>query len=251
MAISAEAGLESAKDFDCGPDAGVQMTDGHMGYGAGQSSVGLVLRASDGTATLRAKKAGLGLTVTDSWDLPYVRTLFAAPGTIIPWDLIPAAMHFLERWDIAAPLWRYGVLAKDQGTPADQKRTEAVIRDLRVLLYAHELLFVRNSPDGLRFLETWRAECGDGNGTGSDERLAFLRALYLVKPLFCALPRSWLADLQKRSEQDARTARSRAMSHQQVMVRVQIGANVFVSCPEGQEQKTLERFARMRERSAR
>jgi hypothetical protein len=228
----------------------MQMTDGHMGY-SGTASMGLVLRAPDGTASLRAKKAGLTCVVSDSWDLPYSRTLFAAPGTIIPWDLIPAGMHFLERWDVAAPLWRYGVLAKDQGTPSDQKRTEAVIRDLRVLLYAHGLLFVRDSPDGRRFLETWRGECGDGNGTGGDERLAFLRALYLVKPLFCALPRSWLADLQKRAEQDARTARSRAMSHQQVMVRVQIGPNVFVSCPEGQEEKTKERFARMRERSAR
>jgi hypothetical protein len=159
-------------------------------------------------------------------------------------------MHFLERWDVAAPLWRYGVLARDQGTLSDQKRTEAVIRDLRVLLYAHELLFVRDSPDGLRFLETWRAECGDGNGTGGDERLAFLRALYLVKPLFCALPRSWLADLQKRVDQDARTTRVRARIHQQVMVRVQIGPNMFVSCPEGQEQKTVERFGRMRERGA-
>jgi hypothetical protein len=224
------------------------MTDGHMGY-TGEASMGLVLRAPDGTVNMRAKKAGLTLTVTDRWDLPYGRTLFAAPGTIIPWDLIPAGMHFLERWDVAAPLWRYGVLAKDQGGPHDRERTEAVIRDLRVLLYAHELLFVRDSPDGRRFLETWRAECGDGNGAGADERLAFLRALYLVKPLFCALPRSWLADLQKRSEQDARTARSRAMSHQQVMVRVQIGPNVFVSCPEGQEEKTKERFARMRERS--
>jgi hypothetical protein len=175
--------------------------------------------------------------------------LFVAPETIIPWDLIPAGMHFCERWDVAAPLWRYGVLAKDQGGPHDRERTEAVIRDLRVLLYAHELLFVRNSPDGLRFLETWRAECGDGNGEQSDERLAFLRALYLVKPLFCALPRSWLADVQKRADQDARTAKSRARIHQQTMVRVQIGPNMFVSCPEGQEEKTRERFARMRERS--
>ena len=109
---------------------------------------------------------------------------------------------------------------------------------------------MRNSPDGARFLETWRAECGDGNGTGGDERLAFLRALYLVKPLFCALPRSWLADVQKRADQDARTAKSRASIHQQVMVRVQIGPNMFVSCPEGQEQKTVERFGRMRERGA-
>jgi hypothetical protein len=197
----------------------------------------------------RAERAGYPCAIGELWIMPFEKTLFAAPGTIIPWDLIPAGMHFCERWDVAAPLWRYGVLAKDQGSPSDQKRTEAIIRDLRVLLYAHELLFVRNSAGGRRFLETWRAECGDGNGDGSDERLAFLRALYLVKPLFCALPRSWLADLQKRAEQDARTARSRAMSHQQVMVRVQIGPNVFVSCPEGQEEKTKERFARMRARS--
>jgi len=220
-----------------------------MGYGAGQSSMGLVLRASDGTATLRAKKADLPCLVTDSWDLPYSRTLFTAPGTIIPWDLLPAGMHFLARWDVAAPLWRYGVLAQDVGTITERERTEAVIRDLRVLLYAHELLFVRNSPDGARFLETWRADCASTNGDAPEERLAFLRALYLVKPLFCALPRSWLADVQKRADQDARTAKSRARIHQQTMVRVQIGPNMFVSCPEGQEEKTRERFARMRERS--
>jgi hypothetical protein len=80
--------------------------------------------------------------------------------------------------------------------------------------------------------------------------LAFLRALYLVKPLFCALPRSWLADVQKRVDQDARASKARVRSHQQTMVRVQIGPNMFVSCPEGQEEKTKERFARMRERGA-
>lgn len=232
------------------------MTDGHMGYvddaeRSSASSRGLVFRVEDTASMTRAERAGYPCAIGELWIMPFEKTLFAAPGTIIPWDLIGAGFSFLERWDVAAPLWRYGVLAKDQGTPSDQRRTEAVIRDLRVLLYAHELLFVRDSPDGRQFLATWRAECGDGNGAGSDERLAFLRALYLVKPLFCALPRSWLADLQKRAEQDARTARSRAMSHQQVMVRVQIGPNVFVSCPEGQEEKTKERFARMRERSVR
>jgi len=213
--------------------------------------MGLVLRAPDGTASLRAKKAGLTCVVSDSWDLPYSRTLFAAPGTIIPWDLIPAGMHFLERWDVAAPLWRYGVLAHDVGTSYERERTEVVIRDLRVLLYAHELLFVRDSDAGRTFIETWRADCASTNGDAPEERLAFLRALYLVKPLFCALPRSWLADVQKRADQDARTAKSRARIHQQVMVRVQIGPNMFVSCPEGQEQKTIERFTRMRERSVR
>lgn len=211
---------------------------------------GIVIRQANLVTHGIAKKIGVDIQVAQDWLLPWEKTLFIAPETCVPSDLLRVGFDLLDKWDVAAPLWRYGVLAKDVGAPADRKRTEAVIRDLRVLLYAHELLFVRDSPDGRRFLETWRAECGDGNGAGGDERLAFLRALYLVKPLFCALPRSWLADLQKRAAQDSRTARSRAMSHQQVMVRVQIGPNVFVSCPEGQEQKTLERFARMRERSA-
>jgi hypothetical protein len=210
---------------------------------------GIVIRQPNLVTHGVARKIGVEIQVAQDWLLPWEKTLFVAPDTCVPSDLLSVGFGLLEKWDVAAPLWRYGVLAKDQGTPADRKRTESVIRDLRVLLYAHELLFVRDSPDGRRFLATWRAECGDGDGAGCDERLAFLRALYLVKPLFCALPRSWLADLQRRAEQDARTARSRAMSHQQVMVRVQIGENVFVSCPEGQEEKTKERFARMRARS--
>ena len=186
--------------------------------------------------------------VSDSWGLPYSRTLFVAPETVIPWDLVNSGMHFLERWDMAVPLWRYGVLAQNVGTTYEQERTQAVIRDLRVLLYAHELLFVRDSAAGRAFVETWRGDCASTNGDAPEERLAFLRALYLVKPLFCALPRSWLADVQKRTDQDLRAARSKARSHQQVMVRVQVGPNSFVSCPEGQEEKTRERFARMRER---
>ncbi len=221
------------------------MTDAHMGYPAPKPEMGLVVRAGDPRVAGYCKKTGIAYAVAPGWELPFQRALFAAPGAMVPWDLVPAGMHFLERWDVAAPLWRYGVLAKDQGTPGDRKRTEAVIRDLRVLLYSHELLFVRDSPAGRAFLETWINECRDGG----DERLAFLRALYLVKPLFCALPRSWLADLQKRAAQDARTVRSRAMSHQQVMVTVEIGPRVFVRCPEGQEEATKERFRRMRERS--
>lgn len=231
------------------------MTDGHMGYvddaeRSSASSRGLVFRVEDTASMTRAERAGYPCAIGELWIMPFEKTLFAAPGTIIPWDLIGAGFSFLERWDVAAPLWRYGVLAKDQGTPSDQRRTEAVIRDLRVLLYAHELLFVRDSEAGRAFIETWRADCASTNGDAPEERLAFLRALYLIKPLFCALPRSWLADLQKRVDQDARTVKSRARITQQTMVRVQIGPNMFVSCPEGQEEKTRERFARMRERGA-
>jgi hypothetical protein len=213
-------------------------------------SEGIVLQVADEGVAKRAEKAGVGYLASNSWAMPWEKTLFAAPDTAIPWDLLPAGMHFLQRWDVAAPLWRYGVLAQDVGTTYERERTEAVIRDLRVLLYAHELLFVRDSDAGRTFIETWRADCASTNGDAPEERLAFLRALYLVKPLFCSLPRSWLADAQKRMDQEAKAVKLRSKVHQQTMVRVQIGPNMFVSCPEGQEAKTVERFARMRERGA-
>jgi hypothetical protein len=80
--------------------------------------------------------------------------------------------------DAAAPLWRYGVLAADLGSEKERERTAAVTRDLRLLVHAVELLFVADTPSGRRLIEIWRSECTGG----CDERLAFLRALFMVKP---------------------------------------------------------------------
>lgn len=205
---------------------------------------GIVIREADKFLEHEAARRQLAIMVSATWTPAYDGTLFVAPGTRVPVDLIEAGFRLLARWDVAAPFWRYGILAQDTGTPAERARTEAVIRDLRVPLYAHELLFVRKSAEGLRFLAIWRTECD-----GGDERLAFLRALYLVKPIFCALPRSWLAEIQARTAQDARVAKSRNMSHQAPLVKVQIGANSFVTCREGDEAATLARFQRMKARN--
>lgn len=200
----------------------------------------IVIRSDDKTIRSRAKKAGAKVVVTDSWEVTGP-TLFAS--TTIPFDLISAGFHFLERWDVAAPLWRYNRIASDVGTPADQKRTRAITRDLRLLLYAPELLFVRDSDAGRALVTVWREECEHG-----DERLAFLRALYKVKPIFCALPLSWLADIREKpgAVTKARRAKSRHKGSGRGMVKVQVGPNQHVKCKPGDEEAVRKRFLKMK-----
>lgn len=197
-------------------------------------SKGLVLSGPDKTIEMMASSRRLGVTVDPGMGLAYDKTLFVDPGTEVPWDLLPAAWHFLERWDAAVPLWRYGVTAADVGPKTERKRTEAIARDLRVLLHAVELLFIRDNADGQALLEAYREEL-----EGSQEkRLAFLRAFYRVKPRLCVLPRSWLARVFQRSKMDATALRGKRETVP-ALVTVEIGPNRFVQCHEGDEQKVL------------
>ena len=185
----------------------------------------LVLRQADDKVAAQAKRHGLKTVVLAAgYEVEFDRALIVEPGVCIPWPLVDYGLHFVERWDAAAPLWRYGVLAQDVGTPSDRRRTQAVTRDLRVLLYGQELLFVRNSPGGLALLEALQWELTQGE----EPRLAFLRALYTSKPIFCTLPASWLAQeaaavtsaraaaiAQARAAQETQRARKRAGRSQQ------------------------------------
>jgi len=215
----------------------------------------LVLRKPDKAAQGRGKRMGLQVVVSDGYDVEFDRAIFAEPGARIPWDLLEYGLHFLERWDAAAPLWRYGVVAADVGIPSERKRTEAVTRDLRVLLYAHELVFVRNSLDGRALLAAWQEEMAE-NG---DKRLAFLRAVYQVKPVFCTLPRSWMGETSKaaqrhrprRGGRNATPPHGRARRRQVRpsggrLVRVEIKPGVYVRCHPGDEEKIRKRFGQTR-----
>ena len=172
---------------------------------------GIVLSGPDKTIQARAKNSKLAVTVSDALPLAYDRTLFVDPGIAVPWDLLPAAWNFLERWDAAVPLWRYGVNASDVGSQAEKAQTQAIVRDLRVLLHSVELLFVRDNADGRALVAAYRVE----RATGGEKRLAFLRAYYQTKPRLCVLPITWLADVHQRSKQsqtanDSRRRRSKA-----------------------------------------
>lgn len=115
-------------------------------------------------------------------------------------DLVPVGLALLRRgWDVAAPFDAGGLLAADVGTEEDRARTCAVVGDLRVPLYSPGVVFV--GAGGEEWFRAWRAECD-----GGDERLAFLRALFRVKPRFCALPRAWHDPKEARDKRDRATA---------------------------------------------
>jgi len=90
---------------------------------------------------------------------------------------------------VAVPLWDYDTLARDVGSEEERAYTESVIHDLRVPLRDTRLVFVRRCSDTRKLVETWHAE--RARVPGGEDKLAFLRALYAVKPLVCDLPTVW------------------------------------------------------------
>ncbi len=194
----------------------------------------MVLRREDATAEGKAKQLRLKVAVQDGWQPTGERTVFVDSANV-SWGLVPAGFHVLERWDMAAPLWRYGVLAKDVGSPEERTHTEAVMRDLRVPLYAHELLFVGDTEGGRAFLAALEEETQGGG----EVRLAFLRALYRAKPVFCALPRTWLLDVQEQAVQEARKRKVKPAGpiRDGNLVLVEVRRNVFVKCHPGEEER--------------
>lgn len=114
----------------------------------------------------------------------YQRILLWESSYKLRGELLPVGFGFLERFEVAAPLWSYRELAADLGDSAEREATRTVIRDLRVPCYDPRLLFLRCCPTTDQLLAEWPRDRGD-------ERLSFLRAIYAVKPLILALPVNW------------------------------------------------------------
>jgi len=235
---------------------------------------GIVLQAPDDTIRKLAKRQGLAVDVRPDGDTPFDRTLFIRPGVRIPWEMLSVGFEFLDHWEAAAPIWSYDTLASDVATGADRKRTEGLMRDLRVPLYAHELLFVRTDAGGMvrqahhdnshpeastepaevpvegsPLQDAWREEIEAV--PGGDLRLAFVRALYRVKPLFLALPRSWLGPTagvrtRRPSSSRAPARRSRARAAGSILVKVEVGPGRYVRCNPGEEERVIAAWAERR-----
>lgn len=121
-------------------------------------------------------------------ELPFASTLLWSPPAPLRAELLPIGFLRLERgWQLAVPLLSYERLANTVGTPEDRALTQKVVPDLRVLLYDTRLIFARRCADIERLMRVWASEPGD-------ERLAFLRALFAIKPIICALPQRWVGD---------------------------------------------------------
>lgn len=129
------------------------------------------------------------LTVAgDPLTLPWPRTLLWEPEAKLRVDLLPAGFGFLEKWEVAIPLFDHQTLAAEVGTPEDRARTEAVCRDLRVPLYNPAVIFARDCEGVRALLGAWQLD----RAGRTDARLALLRAIYRVRPLILALPKTWI-----------------------------------------------------------
>ena len=193
----------------------------------------IVLRQDNAQHRMEAKRRRLPLAVQDGWQMPAERVLFVAAGQGVPWPLVESGFGVLDTWEMACPLWRYGVLATDVGTAAERERTKALCFALRVPLMEPGLLFARQCEGAERMIETWRRECAGG----ADHRLAFLRALCIVKPRLLTLPRSWLAP-----EALAVPGGNRAVGRGVRLVHVEIAPGRYVQCLPGEEERVKAQF---------
>lgn len=133
--------------------------------------------------------AGVETFADGSFEMRRPKTLFYDVSLNAPRvEFWPIGFNLLDKWDIACPLASYDVLARDIGSEQERVQTERVIRDLRVPFYDTRLIFATNTKVVREMLREYAHERQAG-----DERLAFLRCLYVYKPCLLALPNSWIA----------------------------------------------------------
>jgi len=121
--------------------------------------------------------------------LIWTRTMLWDVSAQLRIDLLSAAFMWLSWWECVIPLWSYTELAFSMGDEVERKYTKSIVRDLRVPVYDPRVMWLRKCPDCTELLKVWSEE----KSKGKDERLALLRALYIVKPVVCAAPASWIA----------------------------------------------------------
>jgi hypothetical protein len=116
------------------------------------------------------------------------RNCLLADGFMPRKILFGIGFNLLSTWQVAVPLMDYKTLARDIGSEADRERAQETLIDLRVPVYDTRMIFVRRCPEGEALVETW----SNMLAIGEEPRLAFLRAVWAVKPLILPLPFSWM-----------------------------------------------------------
>ena len=151
------------------------------------TNAGVVVRAAPAVAHEHLKGVAAGLAWQDGGiEMPFAKTLIWNPASLVRPELVLVGFHLLETWQVAVPMCKYDILASTLGSKEEREATAKVIRDLRVPVYETNVIFVRQCEETAELLQDWRMQLGKGN-----ERLAFLRSLYRVKPLILALPYTW------------------------------------------------------------
>lgn len=214
----------------------------------------VIVRVEDAGIAAEAARKRLEVVVSDRpHEVEFERALVVDPtidaGVDVPWDLVEHGFYFASLWDAACPLKRYGLKATELGTGSERKATERITLDLRIPVYACEMLFVGESEEskaGRELLRVWEEERSDDR----DPALAFLRAVSIVKPRLCTLPANWVEHVSRRSRETSRRAMSgramRAREPRKRLVQVSMGKGRYVLAREGEEEKAVALYEKRR-----
>lgn len=116
------------------------------------------------------------------------RTLLWMPTAEINLAEFGPVLKWLERFEVAAPLRPYDILAKDIGSEEERTASLPLLLDLRQPVYDSRVVLIHNCPRARNLIRTWAKQ---EMREGEDADLAFLRAVWRVKPLILALPKTW------------------------------------------------------------
>jgi len=122
--------------------------------------------------------------------LPFAYTIIWNQRCVPSPEFLTTTLSLLRDrgWDMAVPLYSYTKLTNKLGSEEERKKTEALIHDLRVPYFNTDLMFVKRNKRTEALMTCWAEE---RRGT-SDEKLAFLRAVYMTKPFILPLPTLWI-----------------------------------------------------------
>ena len=152
-----------------------------------------VMVSEEGMASVASVQHALAgvypeLKVAGAQTLNFSKTLLLSKDVYPRPAIVGLGFKLLDTWQAVVPLLSYETLACDVGTGSEREKTKQVVRDLRVPLYDTRFIFMRRCSTTLALLATWQVEMSDGGNA----HLAFLRAVYQVKPALCAGPTTWL-----------------------------------------------------------
>jgi len=120
-------------------------------------------------------------------ELAFSETMLWNPSVPLKFEMMPVGFKLLEKWQMAVPLLNYETLACHIGSEADRERAKGIIRDLRIPVRDTRLIFLRRCEATRNLITFWQKEVAGG----TNDYLAFLMAIYKVKPVVCDLPTTW------------------------------------------------------------
>ena len=160
-----------------------------------ETSCGVVASRSElSLAALGNPANGLGWALNTGLISSFLYTLYWRGGNIRP-ELLPASFELLKTWEMAVPLGSFDTLADGIGTDEDRALTLKTVGDLRIPVYDTLQMYVKTCPATQQLFAAWKAE--KAKLPAGDERLAFIRALYLNPLMILALPPSWITGISR------------------------------------------------------